>query len=75
MRALALGMIVTASTVMADPRVVSPEVYPKIRRVTFRQLAPKTAEVALWGEWIAKYNTVERMTRDVGGVWPGPLVR
>ncbi len=69
--------VVTASgfAQAAPDKVTSPQVDAD-GRVTFRLRAPKAAEVKLWGEWIARYNTVEPMKRLDNGVWTatvGPL--
>ncbi len=55
------------------PRVVSPEVLPD-KRVTFRLLAPKAANVLLNGSW--ENGTNIAMTKDDQGIWSvtiGPL--
>ena len=55
------------------PRVVSPEILPD-RKVTFRLLAPKAANVVLNGNWDQGTNLP--MTKDDQGIWSatiGPL--
>src|SRR2546423_15417146 len=55
------------------PRVVSPEILPD-KRVIFRLLAPKAAEVLLNGNWDNGRNI--KMDKDDAGIWSitvGPL--
>ena len=48
------------------PRVVSPEILPD-KRVIFRLVAPKAAEVLLNGNWDNGRNI--KMTKDDAGIW------
>ncbi|MBL8213738.1 MAG: esterase [Bryobacterales bacterium] len=70
----ALCGVLPAQGPQQGPVVVSPEVHAD-RRVTFRILAPKAGEAALFGDWM-KVGTTVPMAKGAGGVWSvtvGPL--
>jgi enterochelin esterase-like enzyme len=74
-RRCVLLLALLSCTTFAQSTLVSPEVHSD-RRVTFRLSAPKATEVKLWGEWILKGNTTEKLERDERGIWSvtvGPL--
>ena len=71
---LFLAVVCGAQQRSGPPMITSPEVHSD-RRVTFRVLAPKAADVSFFGDWM-KTGTQEKMTKDADGVWSvtlGPL--
>lgn len=78
MKQIALPFLLAAMTALAQSNrpdtLVSPEVHPD-QTAIFRIRAPKAADVALGGDWLAQGATI-KMTRDDSGVWSasaGPL--
>lgn len=65
----ALLLLIAIAVLQAQP---SPEVHAD-GRISFRLKAPKATEVKLWGEWIAKYNTLETLVRDATGTWTATI--
>jgi len=78
MKQIALLLLLTAATVLAQPNrpgtLVSPELHSD-HTATFRLRAPKATDVALGGDWMAQDATL-KMTLDDQGIWSitaGPL--
>ncbi len=67
--ALVVALALAASAQTPPSLVVSPEVHAD-RRVTFRLLAPRAAEVLLRGEWM---RDAAKLEKDAAGVWSGTL--
>lgn len=74
MKQLVTLLALSAAWAQTPPPVKSPETHSD-RRVTFRLLAPKAADVRFFADWM-KPGTNEKMTRNPGGLWTitvGPL--
>ena len=70
--ALILGLLVVPVSAQQNAAPASPEVHPD-RRVTFRLLAPKAAEVKLSGEFMTGEKMLEKDAKGLWSVTIGPL--